>query len=109
METLKDIAAALILAGVCAIGAWLLRARRQAVLALTAELIQKAEQAISGSGLGAEKKALVIAQLEAAGVKANAWLDGEIDSIVAWLNRKSAWYANCAVGAAGALAGTAAE
>lgn len=99
IETLKDIATALILAGVCAVGAWLLRARRQAVLALTADLIQKAEQAVNGSGLGAEKKALVIAQLQAMGVRVDAWLDSKIDSIVAWLNQKSAWYASAAAGA----------
>jgi hypothetical protein len=96
LEILKDIATALIFAGVCAIGAWQLRTRKQQILAITEDLIQKAELAICGSGLGAEKKALVVAQLEAMGIHATAWLDKEIDSIVAWLNTKSAWYADSA-------------
>ena len=92
IEILKDVAIALTLAGVCAIGAWLLKTRKQQVLAITAELIQKAEQKVQGSGLGPEKKALVISQLEAMGIRVTAWLDIEIDNIVAWLNEKGAWY-----------------
>jgi hypothetical protein len=92
VELLRDAALALTLAGICAIGAWLLKTRKQQILAITAELIQKAEQAVQGSGLGPEKKALVITQLEAMGIKVTVWLDGEIDRIVAWLNEKGAWY-----------------
>ncbi|NCB51325.1 MAG: hypothetical protein EOM54_05525 [Clostridia bacterium] len=92
IEILKDAAIALILAGVCAIGAWLLKTRKQQILAITADLIQKAEQAVSGSGLGQEKKALVISQLEAMGIRVTDLLAKEIDNIVAWLNEKGAWY-----------------
>lgn len=35
----------------------------------------KAESTIQGSGMGADKKALVIAQLQAAGIKVTSWLD----------------------------------
>jgi len=100
IELLKDAGIALTLAGVCAIGAWLLKNRKQQILAITADLIQKAEQAVQGSGLGAEKKALVISQLEAMGIRVTAWLDAEIDGIVAWLNEKGAWYAGKAKSAA---------
>lgn len=99
LDILKDIIIALILAGVCAIGAWLLKTRKQQILAIVTDLIQKAEQALQGSGLGAEKKAMVIAQLEAMGIKVTAWIDTEIDAIVFWLNMKGAWYAGEAKGA----------
>ena len=41
--------------------------------------------------MGAEKKAKVIAQLQAMGIKVDAWLDTEIDTIVAYLNAKAGW------------------
>ena len=43
--------------------------------------------------LGADKKALVIAQLQAAGIKVTSWLDHQIDVIVATLNKTGAWLA----------------
>jgi hypothetical protein len=91
-ETIKDILLALILALVCGIGAGLLKGYKKSILATVASLVQKAENAVQGSGMGAEKKKLVIAQLEAAGVKVNAWLDKAIDDIVAQLNEKNAWF-----------------
>jgi hypothetical protein len=93
LDIIKDIITLLILAGVCAIGAWLLRSQKRQILATVTDLIQKAEQAVQGTGLGAEKKALVTAQLEAMGIKVNDWMNAEIDNIVAWLNMKGAWYA----------------
>ena len=48
--------------------ATLLRNHKASVLQYTAQLIQSAEQAIQGSNMGAAKKALVIAQLRAAGI-----------------------------------------
>lgn len=92
VEILKDVAIALILAGIFAISAWLLKTRKQQILAIMADLIQKAEEAVRGSGLGQEKKALVISQLEAMGIRVTDRLDAEIDNIVAWLNEKGAWY-----------------
>jgi len=86
----------LVLAGMCAILATVLTARKQAILALVQDLVQRAEKAVDGSGMGAEKKKLVIAQLEAAGVRMTAWLSKAIDSIVAELNKKDAWYAHLA-------------
>jgi len=82
----------------CAILATVLAARKQAILALIADLVQRAEQAVQGSGMGAEKKKVVIAQLEAAGVKMAAWMSTAIDEIVAQLNDRNAWYAHLAAG-----------
>lgn len=77
----------------CFILAVLVRGNRQAVLQFATDLINKAEGAIQGSGMGADKKALVIAQLQAAGIKVTAWLDHQIDAIVATLNKTGAWLA----------------
>ena len=77
----------------CFILAILVKDNRQHVLQYTAELIQKAETAVQGSGMGHEKKALVIAQLQAAGVHVSAWLDNQIDVIVAALNSTGSWLA----------------
>ena len=73
--------------------ATLLRNHKASVLQYTAQLIQSAEQAIQGSNMGAAKKALVIAQLRAAGIEVNAWLSAAIDKIVAQLNAHGAWLA----------------
>lgn len=77
----------------CFVLAIVFKTNRQAVLRFASELIQKAEQAIQGSGMGADKKALVIAQLQAAGIHVGAWLDKQIDVIVASLNSTGAWLA----------------
>lgn len=99
-EVIKEILTALIFAGVCAIGAYVLKIRKQQILATVTDLIQKAESAITGSGMGTEKKAKVIAQLEAMGIKVNSWLSTEIDAIVKYLNEKSGWFADEATDAA---------
>lgn len=93
LEYIKNIALALVFAGVCAIAAWVLQTKKQQLLAIVANLIQEAEGAIQGSGLGAEKKAKVVAQLQAMGIKVNAWLDAQIDYIVKYLNEKGGWFA----------------
>ena len=77
----------------CFILAIQLKSHRQFVLQYATDLINKAESAIRGSGMGADKKALVIAQLQAAGIKVTAWLDHQIDVIVATLNKTGAWLA----------------
>lgn len=87
-----EIIAALVLAGVCGILAQLLKTRRAEIKAVAHELVQKAESTVRGSGLGPEKKALVVAQLEAMGIKLDSWLDAAIDAIVKELNDKHAWY-----------------
>jgi hypothetical protein len=92
METIKEILLALVAAGVCGIGAYLLKQYRQNILTLITNLVQKAEEAVQGSGMGSEKKALVLAQLEAAGIKVKTWMSTAIDTIVATLNEKSAWF-----------------
>ena len=77
----------------CFILAILIKGNRQAVLQLATDLINKAESTIQGSGMRADKKALVIAQLQAAGIKVTSWLDHQIDVIVATLNKTGAWLA----------------
>ena len=106
-DVIKEILTALIFAGVCAIGAYILKLRKQELLATVTDLIQKAENAITGSGMGAEKKAKVIAQLEAMGIKVNSWLSAEIDIIVKYLNEKSGWFADEATNTAEAAIDTA--
>lgn len=91
LEYVQDLCLALILAGVCAIAAYLLRTKKQQILAILADLIQKAEQAVQGSKMGTEKKALVIAQLEAMGITVRDWMSRAIDEIVALLNARKAW------------------
>lgn len=91
LEVVKDLALLLILAGVCMIGAYILKAKKQEIRKIATDLIQKAEITITGSGMGAEKKAKVIAQMQAMGIKVDAWIDTEIDAIVAYLNAKAGW------------------
>ena len=82
-----------ILALGCIILAMLLRDHKATVLQYAAQLVQSAEQAIQGSGMGAAKKALVLAQLEAAGIHINTWLSVAIDKMVQHLNESGAWLA----------------
>ena len=91
-EYIQSIVQALVLAGVCAIAAYLLRARKQQIVATVTRLIQEAEEAVQGSGLGEEKKAKVIAQLQAMGITVTDSLSALIDRIVAYLNEKSGWF-----------------
>lgn len=81
----------LIVAGVCALIAVTLKAKKQNILALVQSYIKKAETAVQGTGMGAEKKKLVCAWLEAAGVKVTAGLSAAIDNIVKELNAREAW------------------
>lgn len=82
-----------ILALGCIIMALLLRDQKAAILQYAAQLVQSAERAIQGSGMGAAKKALVLAQLEAAGIQVNTWLSVAIDKMVQHLNSSGAWLA----------------
>ena len=91
MEIIKTIAIYLILALVCYLTAYLLKSRKAELLKTISDLVQKAESTVQGSGMGTEKKALVITQLEAAGIKVTASVDLAIDNIVAFLNEKSGW------------------
>ncbi len=91
MEYIKEILIALLLALGCMIAAGVLKAQKQYILGLVSSLVQKVEAAVQGSGMGAEKKRLVIAQLEAMGVKVKARMSIAIDDIVAALNEKRAW------------------
>ena len=89
---------------VCVVLAYLVRLNRCEVLRYVQQLVQSAEQAVQGSGMGAAKKALVIAQLEAAGIRVTAWLDSQVDLIVDTLNAHGAWLAQQAKQATAGLA-----
>lgn len=78
---------------VCFTLAMALKIYKSRILQYTTDLIDRAEAAIKGSGMGEAKKALVIAQLEAAGIRVTTWLDKQIDIIVATLNANGAWLA----------------
>lgn len=60
-------------------------------------LIQQAENAVKGSGMGEEKKALVLKNLDAAGVKITQEVEELIDEIVDKLNQTGAWLISEAV------------
>ena len=90
---LTDILVYGVFALICYMLAIVINGNRQRLLQYATDLIQKAETAVQGSGMGEEKKALVIAQLEAAGIRVNAWLEDQIDIIVASLNATGAWLA----------------
>ena len=94
VETIKDVGEVLILAMLCWAAAYLLKARKQKILLTVTDLIQKAETAVQGSKMGAEKKALVIAQLQAMGITVTDKLSTLIDDTVALLNQKSGWLIN---------------
>lgn len=80
-----------LLVALCFIATVALKTYKQAIMTKATELVQKVESAVQGSGLGPKKKALVIAQLEAAGIKVNKWLDKFIDLAVLRLNETKAW------------------
>jgi hypothetical protein len=88
LEILKDIATSLALAGVLAVGVWLLKTRKQQLIITLNNLIQMAEEGIKGSGLGETKKAWVIAQLEIIGVKVTDTVSALIDELVDIMNKK---------------------
>ena len=66
---MKDFVQILALAMLVYIAATSLRMYKQNLLEMVSGLVNRAEEAIQGSGMGAEKKAIVIAQLEAAGIR----------------------------------------
>lgn len=71
--------------------AFLLSASKQKLRQLISELVQKMEDAVQGSGMGAVKKERVIAQLRTMGVHVTQWVEDTIDAIVAELNKSKAW------------------
>lgn len=90
-EQIIGILEILIVAGVCAVLSVVLKAKKESILALAQSYIVKAESAVQGSNMGSEKKRLVCAWLEAAGVKVTETLSQTIDNIVKELNTKEAW------------------
>ena len=94
MESIMEIVEFGLLALGCFVAALLIKYNRSGILRYAAELVNAAEVAIQGSGMGAEKKALVLAQLEAAGIRINTWLSVAIDRIVEHLNDTGAWMAS---------------
>ena len=93
MSNIAEIIVLMCFALLCLVLAQLIKSNRQRVLQAVERLVQEAEEAIQGSGMGAEKKMYVIDRLEAGGVKVTAWLSAQIDFIVAALNSKGAWTA----------------
>lgn len=100
---MKDFVQILALAMLVYIAATSLRMYKRQLLEMVSGLVNKAEEAIQGSGMGAEKKAIVIAQLEAAGIRVTAWLSNQTDAIVAALNASGAWLATQAKQAANGM------
>ena len=92
MEIIEFIALGLLALGCIGLGL-IVKINRSAILRYAATLINSAEQTIQGSGMGSEKKKLVIAQLQAAGIRVTDWLDWMIDEIVYKLNATGAWLA----------------
>lgn len=90
-NTVQSLLLSAIIAILCGLGAYILQSNKKGVLALISDLVQKAEAAVQGSGLGQEKKKWVITQLQAAGVKVTSWVSAQIDFIVKLLNDKSGW------------------
>lgn len=93
MDQFQKILLSLIFAAVCGLIAYVMQMRKQRILQLAADLINRVEDIVQGSKMGPEKKAIVIAQLEAAGVRVTAWLDKQIDFMVAAFNAHGAWLA----------------
>lgn len=91
MDTLKDMITFFIIAAILGLVATWLRSRKKAILKKTETLILWAETQIRGSGMGVEKKALVIAKLKEDGVSVTKWLSKAIDNTVAFLNSTSGW------------------
>ena len=96
---MKDFVQLLALAMLVYIAATSLRMYKQQLLEMVSGLINRAEEAIQGSGMGAAKKAIVIAQLEAAGIRVTAWLSNQIDAP----NAPGAWLATQAKQAANGM------
>lgn len=71
--------------------AFLLSASKQKLRQLISELVQKMEDTVQGSNMGAVKKERVIAQLRTMGVHVTQWVEDTIDAIVAELNKSKAW------------------
>jgi hypothetical protein len=90
-EHIIEIVEMLLLAGVAAILAVVIKAKKETLLALVQSYIKRAEVAVQGSGMGAEKKKLVISWLEASGIKITDYLSKAIDNIVKHLNDTQAW------------------
>ena len=79
---IKENAIYLILALVCYLTAYLPKSHKSYLLKTITGLVQEAEKVVQGSGMGAEKKELVMIQLEAAGIKITDAVDSSIDNIV---------------------------
>ena len=93
VKILEELLMTAVLATICGLLAAVLQANKHRILTYTTELIQRAEIAVQGSGMGEAKKQLVIAQLEAAGIRVTSWVSAQIDIIVATLNSRGAWLA----------------
>jgi hypothetical protein len=91
LDKFLDIAILLVIAAACIWIANFLVSRKIGIITTINELVQKAENAIQGSKMGAERKAWVLAQLEDKGIIVTAWVSRAIDISVAWLNKTAGW------------------
>lgn len=90
-EMFQNVLISVVLGVVLAILAYLLREHKQRIIKMTESFIQEAEGAVEGSNMGEEKKKLVIARLEACGIKVTGRLSNTIDCLVEELNTNGAW------------------
>ena len=92
LDIIKDLAFYVMAAGLLLIVAYLLKSNKQNMINTILQLIQQAEETIQGSGLGAEKKAAVIEQLQILYKNVPPWVSDKIDELVAILNAKQAFF-----------------
>lgn len=90
-ELFQNVLISFVLGIVMAILAYLLREHKQRIINTTEAFIQEAEGAVEGLNMGEEKKKMVVARLEACGIKVTKWLSATIDCLVEELNTNGAW------------------
>ena len=89
MEKFQMLMSDLAIVGVISIALWLLRTKKQTLVAIVNNLIQLAEVSITGSTkLGEEKKKWVLQQLEILGYSATDSVSKLIEDLVKTMNDK---------------------
>lgn len=92
LQTIEGILITALCGLACYFGAKIIKNNKQNLINTITTLVQNAETAIQGTGMGAEKKAKVIATLEAMGIEVTVAVSAMIDSAVNYLNAKSAFF-----------------
>jgi len=91
MEEIKVYLIGALIAAACGIGALILVQQKNNILKAISDAILAVENEVTKSGMGEDKKKIVIARLEVIGIKLNFWVNAKIDWIVAKLNESKAW------------------